>query len=113
MATNNQFVQATIESIIDFYDPEKIILFGAFYQGNLNKRSIVNLLLIKDTDLPKSQRPAAINEYLGETEFPLDILIYTTEEYYQGMSNPKSFLYNMTKQSRIMYEKQELVGRKV
>jgi uncharacterized protein len=45
-----------VERIATKFDPDKIILFGSYAAGNATTDSDLDLLIIKDTDLPRHRR---------------------------------------------------------
>lgn len=101
-----------VAEIVALYKPDKIMLFGPYYLGSITRNSEINLLLIKDTELPKNQRSEEIYNHLSGTEHPVDLLIYTPDEYKKGVAIDNSFLHKMMKVSKILYDKEEIVGKK-
>jgi len=49
-------ISEIINKIARDYDPDKIILFGSSATGNVNENSDLDLLVIKETDIPRPQR---------------------------------------------------------
>ncbi len=93
-----------VNKIVHFYSPEKIILFGSYANNNANENSDVDLIIIKNTELPKQSRGREIRKYLFGSLVPMDIKVYTPDEYSNDLINPYSFLYNAVKGSKILYE---------
>ncbi len=87
------------------FNPDKIILFGSYAAGNPNSDSDIDLLIIKDTDLPKHKRSFDIQKSLRGSMIPLDILVYTQKEFEQEQHNKYSFLSSAIKTSKILYER--------
>jgi predicted nucleotidyltransferase len=87
------------------FNPDKIILFGSYAEGNPNNDSDIDLLIIRDTDLPRHKRSLEIQKYLIGSMIPLDILVYTNNEFEKGKSDEFSFLSSAIKSSRILYER--------
>ncbi len=50
-------IQSVVEVLVDHFEPDKIVLFGSYADGTATEQSDIDLLVIKDTDLPKSRRP--------------------------------------------------------
>jgi predicted nucleotidyltransferase len=63
------------------FDPDKIILFGSYAVGNPNNDSDIDLLIIKDTELPRHMRSFDIQKSLIGSMIPMDILVYTKTEF--------------------------------
>ena len=87
------------------FNPEKIILFGSYAVGNPTNDSDIDLLIIKDTDLPRHKRSFDIQKSLIGSMIPMDILVYTTREFEQEMNVKNSFLFSAIKTSKILYER--------
>jgi predicted nucleotidyltransferase len=88
------------------FKPEKIILFGSYAAGNPNNDSDIDLLIIKDTDLPKHKRSFDIQKSLIGSMIPMDILVYTTKEFEKEKSEKNSFLYSAIRISKVLYERE-------
>lgn len=87
------------------FNPDKIILFGSYAAGNQNDDSDVDLLIIKDTDLPRHKRSFDIQKSLIGSMIPMDILVYTSSEYEQERNEKNSFLFSAIKTSKVLYER--------
>ena len=65
--------------------PEKIILFGSYARGTANEDSDLDLAIVHKTDLPDYKRAYEFRKALREGGrrwfFPMDILVYTPEEF--------------------------------
>jgi uncharacterized protein len=96
-----------VNRIADGFDPEKIILFGSYATGNPNNDSDIDLLVIKDTNLPRHKRSLDIQKSLRGSMIPMDILVYTRKEFEQEQHNKYSFLSYAIKTSKILYERKE------
>jgi len=87
------------------FNPDKIILFGSYASGNPNNDSDLDLLIIKDTNLPRHKRSFDIQKSLIGSMIPMDILVYTTKEFEQEQNEKSSFLFSAIKTSKILYER--------
>jgi len=87
------------------FNPDKIILFGSYAAGTPNKDSDIDLLIIQDTDLPPHRRSFDIQKLLIGSMVPLDILVYTNQEFEHEQTVRNSFLSNAIKTSKILYER--------
>ncbi|MCK4824057.1 nucleotidyltransferase domain-containing protein, partial [bacterium] len=45
-------LQKIVDRIVKYYHPQKIILFGSYANGTPTEESDLDLLIIKDSDLP-------------------------------------------------------------
>jgi predicted nucleotidyltransferase len=94
-----------VSRIATKFDPDKIILFGSYAVGNATNNSDIDLLVIKETDLPKHKRSFDIQKLLIGSMIPMDILVYTKSEFEKEKNEKYSFLYSAIKTSKIVYER--------
>jgi uncharacterized protein len=106
MIDNNK-INEVVNKIANGFNPEKIILFGSYATGKQNNDSDIDLLVIKDTDLPKHKRSFDIQKMLRGSMMPIDILVYTQKEFEQEQHEKYSFLSAVIKTSKILYERKK------
>lgn len=83
------------------YKPEKIILFGSYAYGNPGEYSDVDLIVVKKTDKPFHERQIEARMLL-EIETPLDIFIFTPEEF-EKHKNTNLFLREASTKGKVIY----------
>ena len=98
-------IKDIVNKIAIRFNPEKIILFGSYAAGNPTNDSDLDLLIIKETDLPRHKRSFDIQKSLIGSMVPMDILVYTRKEYEQEQNEERSFLFSAIKTSKILYER--------
>jgi uncharacterized protein len=98
-------IDEIVKRIAIKFNPDKIILFGSYATGNPNSDSDVDLLVIKDSDLPRHKRSFDIQKSLIGSMIPMDILVYTAKEFEQEQNEKSSFLFSAIKTSKILYER--------
>jgi hypothetical protein len=49
-------INQIVERIVNFYDPDKIILFGSYAYGIPDKDSDLDFLIVKDTPKPRPEK---------------------------------------------------------
>ncbi len=74
-------IDEVVRMITNRFDPDKTILFGSCVNQNQNTDSDLDLVIIQDTNLPVHKRSAEIRYDLIGTKIPIDILVYTNEEF--------------------------------
>ena len=74
-------INAVVERIVSSVHPEKIILFGSYANGQPTKDSDLDLLIIKESEIPKIERNRRVRRLLKEFYFPVDIFIKSPQEY--------------------------------
>jgi predicted nucleotidyltransferase len=70
-----------IVAILQPYDPERIILFGSRARGQADAGSDYDLMVIKRTGRSFVERLQDMVPYLVQCKCPVDILVYTPEEF--------------------------------
>ena len=72
MITQEQ-IEKIVKRIIDNYNPEKSVLFGSYAYGHPAEDSDLDLLVVKNSDMPRHKRAREIRRYLwGITDVPKD-----------------------------------------
>ncbi|MGA2296234.1 MAG: nucleotidyltransferase domain-containing protein [FCB group bacterium] len=98
-------INEILDKIISGTNPDKIILFGSYGIGSPNENSDLDLLVVKDTDLPLHQRGREIRRLLLDSLVPIDILVYTKKELEEVKDLKFSFLYDVLKTGKVVYER--------
>ena len=97
-------IEVVIDKIVENYKPEKIILFGSYAYGNPNRDSDLDICVIKNIDTPRYERGREIRKYLRGMMIPIDLLVYTPAEIEEWKDVKHSFIYNILKRGKILYE---------
>jgi len=98
-------ISSISDTIVREIDPEKIILFGSYASGNYNDESDLDLIIVKKSSLPKQKRSLQIRRLFYRQLIPMDLKIYTPEEFERELKNRYSFLHNAIINSKILYER--------
>jgi uncharacterized protein len=104
MISQNQ-IDEIVEKIAMNYDPERILLFGSYANGNPNDDSDLDFIIIKNTDKPKHQRGREIRRFLIGSKVPIDLKVYTPQEFDSEQKSDFSFLSSVIKGTKILYER--------
>jgi uncharacterized protein len=96
-----------VNSIVNQYAPEKIILFGSLATGEIHEWSDIDLLVIKETDQRFLKRLHEIAR-ICENRVGLDCLVYTPQEYERESRENLFFQEEIVKKGRVIYEKSEV-----
>lgn len=89
------------------YDPEKIILFGSFSRDDNREYSDIDLIIIKKTNERFLDRIKKSSRMISGSPHPVDILVYTPEEFEALSRQNTPFSKNMLSDSIVLYEKQK------
>jgi predicted nucleotidyltransferase len=98
-------IEKIVKRIVDNYKPERIILFGSYAYGFPTEDSDLDLLIVKDSSLPRYKRAREVRKYLwGISEIPKDIVVYTQEEIDDWKEVEEAFVTKVVKNGKILYE---------
>jgi predicted nucleotidyltransferase len=111
-STRNYYINALVENIKQA-DPKRIVLFGSCAKGAPTENSDIDMMVILDSnyisrnyDEYMSHR-IAIKNLVRELEYnvPLDILVYSKEEYKMGKNAGNVMINEIDKTGKVIYEK--------
>ena len=105
MIIENSTIQELANKIAQLFDPEMIFLFGSHAAGTTGEDSDVDLLIVRASDLAPHRRAFYICRSLLGSGMPIDILVYTPEEFEAEKDARFSFLHSALKNSRLLYER--------
>ena len=100
-----EIISRVTEKIKINYNPQEIILFGSYANGNPDKDSDLDLLIIKETNEKYRERSLKVRKILSEENglIGMDILVYTPEEITRRMEIGDSFLSKILKEGVMLY----------
>jgi predicted nucleotidyltransferase len=100
---DEELLQTITAKIAEAIHPQKIILFGSWARGERGPHSDIDLLIIQESALPRPQRYAQVRRLFWGMGLPMDILVYTPEEFARYQSVPGSFTHTVTHEGRVLY----------
>lgn len=120
LSDNNTDTIRPSEKISDFEDLKRLlkpvlanspavkaILFGSFARGDADVYSDVDLVIIAETTRPFVERFRDYFTLLEASPAPLEMLIYTPDEFQQMQQDENSFILCVLEEGKVIYEKSE------
>jgi predicted nucleotidyltransferase len=98
-----EVVRELVHQIAVGFNPWRIILFGSHATGNPGPESDIDLLVIMDTPLRRSEQAQRIRQVINPM-FGTDILVYTPEQVQQRLEWGDWFLKSILEEGVIVYE---------
>ena len=98
-------IEEIVRRIVEGVDPEKVILFGSYAYGEPDEDSDIDILVIKDMNMPRYRRGTEIKQYLRGMKIPIDIVVYTREEIEEFQGVKTSFINQIVEEGRVLYER--------
>ena len=103
MITQEQ-INEIVEVIVKKFKPKKIILFGSYAAGTPTEGSDLDLLIIKDSDVPSRLQNRAVRKMLYGLRVPVDVIVKTTKEFETYKNIIGTIVYPADKFGRVVYE---------
>ncbi|MCD6122557.1 MAG: nucleotidyltransferase domain-containing protein [Spirochaetales bacterium] len=100
---SNEMINNLVKIIVEEERPEKIILFGSYSAGVPNEESDVDILIVKETNVPKPKRAHRLLRRFSSYPFNTDIIVKTPEEFEKQASIPGSFVSIVKQRGKILY----------
>lgn len=106
-------MKRTLEKIVRYAasvaDPEKIILFGSMARDQDDVFSDVDLLIVSENCEMRKDVEARIRSFSQELSLKIDVLICSQSEMEEASRNPHSFLGEIAKSGRTVYENETCI----
>jgi predicted nucleotidyltransferase len=96
-----------VDKIAKNYRPDRILLFGSYANGTANEDSDLDFIIIKQTGTPKHKRGREVRRFLLGSMVPIDLKIYTPNEFSTESNSDHSFLNSAIKGSKVLYERKD------
>lgn len=95
--------------IVEEVSPLRIVLFGSWARGEMDRRSDLDLLVIEDEPFgpnrSRFEEVARIHEALYDLGVPLDILVYSSDEIEKWKSTTNHIVRTVMREGRVLYER--------
>ncbi|MEW5692886.1 MAG: nucleotidyltransferase domain-containing protein [Candidatus Hydrogenedentota bacterium] len=100
-----QKVKTVVDRIIEISKPQRIILFGSYINGNTNRNSDLDVLVVMKEKLENPRKESVrIRRFLKGILMPIDILVIH-EKLLKEIANTPGLIYREAiKNGRVVYE---------
>ena len=93
-----------VKRLVEGLQPERIYLFGSQARGEAAEDSDIDLLVIlPESDLPRHQREARSYDLLWRLTAPVDVLVFTKEEFNRTSQVRTSLASNVKSNGEVIY----------
>jgi len=89
--------------IVENIKPEKIILFGSYAEGNPKEESDLDLLIVKDSYIPRYKRGREVRKYLRGLKVSIDLIVYTKDEIQKWSNVKTAFITTVMEKGKVLY----------
>ena len=99
-------VDEMVSRIREAVDPERIILFGSRARGTARPDSDFDLLVVKESSLPRYRRAAPLYTKLADLPVEVNILVYTPSEIAEWSAVRQAFVTSAIREGKVLYERE-------
>jgi predicted nucleotidyltransferase len=96
-------IDNVVETIINYYHPEKIILFGSYALGNADENSDLDICVVKKDNRPRQIRQRELAILLADTKLPLEIIVLKPEDLLAEVSK-NNIKYDIVNKGKVVYD---------
>ena len=96
-------VDIAVDNLVRKLSPKAIILFGSASNGTADDDSDIDLPVVMETDLNKSDRSVLARGAVGRIGTPVDVLVYTPEEFESESAREGSFVREVIDTGRVVH----------
>ena len=103
MITQDQ-IDEMARRIVARFEPQKIILFGSYAGGVPTEESDLDLLIVKDSDLPSRVQSRKVRQLISDLAIPVDVIVKTSNEFETYKDIVGTIIYPAARFGRVIYE---------
>ena len=92
-----------VAPLLDSAGVDRAIVFGSYARGQADGYSDFDLVVALSTDLPRWQRGALLKDVVEALPVPVDLLIYTPEEFRRGVDRGLGVFDAIAREGRTIY----------
>lgn len=98
-------LQKIVQSLIESYQPQQIVLFGSLAYGAPDEDSDIDLLIIKETDESPLARRVRVRQLVADPErrVPFSPLVLTPEELAHRLTLGDHFYLEIMRRGKVLY----------
>ena len=93
------------DKIIQYENPDKIILYGSYARGDASKYCDLDLIVIKETNISLIERGHDLRWELADYPFEVDLKILTKEVFERWKERNCSYSKTDINKWKVLYEK--------
>lgn len=102
---DEELIQQITRTIVERFNPKKILLFGSQARGTPRPDSDLDLIVEMESEKPWYQRVVDVQMVFADRDWAMDILVFTPDE----MDREREFLGGVVRaaerEGRILYER--------
>lgn len=103
MMLSDNDIQRIVSRIVAGCGPIAVGTFGSYAIGRARESSDLDLFVIQNTVLPPPARRRAVQKHLYSVLQPLDVHVFTPDEFEAGVREELSFTWIIVRQARLYH----------
>ncbi len=105
MLTESPPIEKIVRTIVERFNPKRIILFGSRASGDGDPESDVDLFIEMESDKSPPERAIEVSRAFGLHEWPMDIFVYTPEEAERRKRIRGTLASIVAAEGKVLYER--------
>lgn len=98
-------IQHITARLVDGFRPVRVILFGSHARGEGRETSDVDLIVLVESFVDRFRAEAAMLAALRDIRLPIDLLVFTPEEFDRERGRVGSVVGPALREGRVLYER--------
>lgn len=97
-------IDQLVQRIVTRIQPQQVIIFGSYAKGTATIKSDLDILIIKETELPRHRRADELKPIFSQSLMPIDVHVYTAEEIDEYGKEQFSFVSNILQSGKTVFK---------
>lgn len=102
---NRKQLEEIIRTIVNKFDPERVVLFGSHARGQETEESDLDLFVEMETDRPPPERAIEVSAAFGLRPWSMDVVVYTPAEVERLKKVRGTLLSTIEAEGKVLYER--------
>ena len=98
-------IREIVDTVVAASDPEMVILFGSYARGDATPESDLDLLVVKETDVPRAQRATNVRRALSGVPCAVDVVVATPAELQRSRGSAFTLTGIANDEGSVLYER--------
>ena len=105
IAIDDALIEYVVRTIVEKFDPERVVLFGSHARGDAGPESDLDLLVEMESELRTPERAIHVDRVFGLRRWAMDIIVYTPDEVERLTHINGTLMSIVHKEGRVLYER--------
>jgi predicted nucleotidyltransferase len=106
METTGHVPEELLRAVVDYFDPQRVILFGSRARGDAGEDSDIDLLVVVDDDTPAEKLSwEAVWRVRDGHAGPLDLMACRSSTLERRARAIGSFAHTLMREGKVVYER--------